>query len=78
MLWPAQQTWAFEWIERINQIFHTNNSRRKAFLSGRDYQAEDEQLRGQLKTFKEQFDKELCQGSPSPGSLSVLKSLNNH
>ena len=76
--WPAQQTWAFEWIERINQIFHTNNSRRKAFLSGRDYQAEDEQLREQLKTFKEQFDKELSQGSPSPSRLSVLKSLNNH
>lgn len=76
--WPAQQTWAFEWIKRINQIFHINNSRREAFFSGRDYQAEDEQLREQLEAFKEQFDKELSQGSSSPGKSSVLESLNNH
>jgi transposase len=74
----VHQTWAFQWIERINEIFHIDKSRREAFFSGRDYQAEDEQLCEQLEAFKEQFDKELCQGSSSPGKSSVLKSLNNH
>ncbi len=76
--WPAQETWAFEWVERINEIFHINNSRREAFFSGRDYKAEDQHLRKQLDAFKEHFDKELIESSSCPSKSSVLASLNNH
>lgn len=76
--WPAVQSWAFAWVERINRIFHINNGRREGFFSGRDYQAEDQQLRQQIKALKEQLDQELSESYVQVGKRSVLESLNKH
>jgi transposase len=76
--WPRLQDWAFEWVERVNEIFHINNGRRKAFFSGRDYQEEDQHLRQQIGMFKEQVDQERSESDVPAGKRSVLESLNNH
>lgn len=76
--WPALQSWAFDWVERINRIFHINNGRRKALFSGRDYSQEDQQLRPQIEAFKEQFDQQRSESYVPVGKRSVLDSLNNH
>ena len=76
--WPALQAWAFEWVERINRIFHINNGRREVFFSGRDYQQEDQQLRQQIEALKEQVDQERSESYVPAGKRSVLESLNNH
>ncbi len=76
--WPALQDWALVWVQRINLIFHINNRRRKAFLSGQDYQQEDQQLRGQIKALKEQIDQELSGNDVDAGKGEVLESLNRH
>ena len=76
--WPELQAWAFEWVERINHIFHINNCRREAFFSDRDYQQEDQQLRGQIEAFKEQIDQERSESYVPVGKREVLESLNNH
>ena len=76
--WPRLQDWAFEWVERINEIFHINNSRREAFFSGRDYVQEDQQLRQKIEAFKAQVDQERSQSYVLAGKSSVLESLNNH
>lgn len=76
--WPALQDWAFQWVERINRIFHINNERREAYFSSRDYQQEDQQLRQQIKAFKEQVDQERSESYVPVGKRGVLESLNNH
>lgn len=76
--WPALQAWAFEWVERINRIFHINNGRREAFFSDQDYQQEDQQLRQQVEAFKEQIDQERSESYVPVGKREVLESLNNH
>ena len=76
--WPALQAWAFEWVERINQIFHINNGRREAFFSGGDYRQEEQQLRQQIEAFKAQVDQERTESYVLPGKSAVLESLNNH
>lgn len=76
--WPALQSWAFDWVERINEIFHINNRRRKALFSGQDYQQEDQQLRGQIEAFKRLVDQQHSESYVPVGKRSVLESLNNH
>jgi transposase len=76
--WPELQDWAFEWVERINSIFHLNNKRREAFFQSQDYQQEDQGLRQQIKVFKEQVDQERSESYVPAGKRSVLESLNNH
>ena len=76
--WPAVQSWALEWVERINLIFHINNGRREAFFSGQDYQQEDQQLRQEIRSLQEQVEQELSESDVQAGKREVLESLNNH
>ena len=76
--WPTLQAWAFEWVERINQLFHINNSRREAFFSGGDYRQEEQQLRREIEAFKAQVDRERTESYVPAGKSAVLESLNNH
>lgn len=76
--WPALQDWALDWVKRINQIFYINNARREAFFSGQDYQQQDQNLRKEIESFKEQIDQESSQSYLPQGQRSVLESLNNH
>jgi transposase len=76
--WPALQDWAFDWVGRINRIFHINNERRGRFFPDRDYRQEDEQLRQQIEALKEQADQELSESYIPVGKRGVLESLDNH
>jgi transposase len=73
-----QETWAMEWVEQINLVYHLNNHRvevredREAFIEA------DMHVREKLKDMSTQRDKQLADNDLLTVQQKVLKSLKEH
>ena len=71
-------SWAKEWINRINELFHLNNQRLEVLSDKDKFQAADQALRKVLDSFRESYVKELKSRGKHPLVCKTLESLRNH
>ncbi|MBF0231526.1 MAG: IS66 family transposase [Desulfamplus sp.] len=76
--WPQYETWAFEWVERIGNLYHLNKNRLGFAPDTPDYNAADFSLRKAVQHMEQQFQKQLQQPTLPAVQEAVLNSLKNH
>ena len=76
--WPKLESWALDWVEEINLLFHYNNQRRAVFTSGGDYQEQQQQVQEHLKHLESKMEQELSKCCLPPGKSSLMESLKKH
>lgn len=72
------RTWAQEWVDRINEIYHLNNKRLKVLNDKVRYQEAEAALREALKCFEKTYRSELKSENLDPAARKVHRSLLNH
>jgi transposase len=77
--WPTTlESWACQWLDRIDQLFASNRRRRALLQDPSAFAAADQQLRAQLAAMAQQRDTELAQPDLPAACRKVLTSLHNH
>jgi transposase len=71
-------SWAQEWINRINELFHLNKERLKVLSDKDKLQTADQILRNALDSFRETHVNELKSETLQPIQRKTLESLYNH
>jgi len=75
---PDQQTWAMEWVTRIDSLYHINNQRVKVIEQAQLFAEADKQLRKTLESFRETLDSQLENKDLLTVRRKVLNSLKEH
>jgi transposase len=72
------RSWAQEWLNRINELFHLNNERLKVLSDKDKFQIADQILRKALDSFRETYVNELKSENLHSIQRKSLKSLETH
>jgi transposase len=73
-----QETWAMEWVEQINMVYHMNNQRVDVREDSDAFAEADKQLRDALDRMETQRDKQLADKDLLMVHQKVLTSLKEH
>jgi transposase len=76
--WPDQEAWAWEWVERIGQLYHLNDERLKVRQDAAAFALADGALRAAVTRFGEAGQSELRAADLHPARRKVLESLGDH
>jgi len=77
--WPTTlETWAWQWLERIGELFDRNHARRAVRHDPAAFAAADQRVRAQVAVIAQQRDSELQQPDLHPACRKALTSLGNH
>jgi transposase len=76
--YPELQTWAQDWIGRINLLFHLNNNRRDVLRDKERFHLADTVLRQEISRFQDAYLKELSKKEVHPVARKALESLQRH
>jgi transposase len=72
--YPQLQQWADTWIEKIGQLYHSNNERIKHDLETESFKIYDKQVREII----DQMNSEINQPYSHPQQMSLMESMKKH
>lgn len=76
--YPQQESWAFGWVELINELYHINNQRVRHEKKESAFLELDKELREKVQCMEDRFLLELKDKSLHVKSKKLLESLQNH
>lgn len=76
--YPKQESWAFDWVELINELYHINNQRVQHEEKTSAFLELDKELREKIRFMEDKFLLELKDESLHLRSKKLLESLQNH
>jgi len=76
--WPAQEAWAWAWIEQIGLLYHQNNERLAVRDTPDQFSQTDAVVRHTAATLKTRCDEQLQEPQLHPACRKVLDSLRVH
>jgi transposase len=76
--WPAQESWALAWVERIGHIYQLNDTRLAVKEEPAAFPAADAALRAAVTALGAQGETELADPHVHPARRKVLESLGDH
>jgi transposase len=76
--YPQQESWAFGWVELINELYHINNQRVRHEEKASAFLELDKELREKIQHIEDRFLLELKDKSLHVRSKKLLESLQNH
>ena len=76
--WPDQESWGFEWVDAIGELFGLNALRLEVLDDPAAFAARDAQLRAALEAMAKRRDEELAHTDLHRARRKALESLRNH
>jgi len=76
--WPAQQSWASAWLERIGELYTLNERRLELREDSEGFEQRDRDLRAAVDHLAQQAETELARAELHPACRRALESLGTH
>jgi transposase len=76
--WPTEEGWALGWVERIGQLYQSNDARLEVLGQPTAFAEKDGQLRQHVEQLAQQAEQELADPRIHPARQKVLTSLQEH
>jgi transposase len=76
--WPAQQSWASAWLERIGELYALNERRLELRDDSEGFEQRDRDLRAAVEQLAQQAATALADAALHPACRRVLESLGEH
>jgi transposase len=76
--YPAQEEWAFAWVERIANLYHINNERIKHNSKSKSFCKLHDALTLAIKNMKKEMSAELSNENILPSAKKLMISLDKH
>ena len=76
--WPAEETWALGWVERIGLLYKHNEARLEVRDQAEAFTQKDAQLRQHIEAMAAQAEEERADPQIHPARQKVLESLHEH
>ena len=76
--YPELESWAFEWVELIGELYRLNDIRKSKLGNATAFKESDEKLKNCVDEMEQRFELELAEKKKNGECKAILKSMKTH